>query len=149
MHKEIKPLELEADNFINAIVQKCLPTAITVKELQQAMRNEPQMQALSQPIVNGYIAKQGQQALAPYKHILKEFTTSDDVILRGNTILIPSSLHSKAVCLAYEGHQGLLKTSSMSGSVSSFQALTQKVNHCSRRVPNLSSSNQHKTTGAI
>ena len=50
------------------------------------------MQPLSQSIVNKYIPKQDQQALAPYKHTFKELTTSNDITLRGNTILIPSLL---------------------------------------------------------
>ena len=68
------------------------------------------MQALSQSIVNGYIAKQDQQTLAPYKHTFKELITSNDIILRGNTVLIPSSLQPKAIWLANEGHWELVKT---------------------------------------
>ena len=45
------------------------------------MHNDPQMQALSQSIVNGYIAKQDQQVLAPYKHTFKELIESDNIIL--------------------------------------------------------------------
>lgn len=51
-----------------------------------------------------------QQALIPYKDTFKELATSDSITLTGNTILIPSSLHSKAVQRAHEGHQGLEKT---------------------------------------
>ena len=74
------------------------------------MRNDTQMQVLSQSIVNRDIAKQDQQAMAPYKHKFRELTTSKDIILRGNTMLIPSLLQSKTVRLAHEGHQGLVKT---------------------------------------
>ena len=43
LHKEINTLEQETENFINAIMQTCLPTALTLKEIQQAKRNDPQM----------------------------------------------------------------------------------------------------------
>ena len=110
MHNKINTLELETENFIDAIMQTCLPTALTIKEIQQTICSDPQKQALSQSIVNEYIAKQDQQALAPYKHTFKELTTSKDIILRGNTILIPSLLQSKVVRLANEGYEGLVTT---------------------------------------
>lgn len=47
MHEEINALEMETENFIDAIVWTCLPTALTIKEIQQAMCNDPQMQMLS------------------------------------------------------------------------------------------------------
>ena len=58
---------------------------------------------------NPSISKQDQQAMAPYRHTFKELTTSDDIVLRGNKILMPSTLQSKAVLIAHGGHQGLLK----------------------------------------
>ena len=45
LHKEIKTLEQETENFIDAIMQTCPPTALTIKEIQQVMCNDPQMQA--------------------------------------------------------------------------------------------------------
>jgi len=34
----------------------------------------------------------------------------ENVILHGNHIIIPSALHERAIAVAHEGHQGLLKT---------------------------------------
>lgn len=47
MHEEINALEMEMENFIDAIVRTCLPTALNIKEIQQAMCNDLQMQMLS------------------------------------------------------------------------------------------------------
>lgn len=47
MHEEINALEMETENFIDAIVRTCLPTALNIKEIQQAMCNDLQMQMLS------------------------------------------------------------------------------------------------------
>ena len=47
MHKEINKLEMETEYFIDVIMQNCLPTVLTIKEIQHAMQNESQMQALS------------------------------------------------------------------------------------------------------
>ena len=43
LHKEINTLEQETENFTDAIMQTCLPTALTIKEIQQTMHNDPQM----------------------------------------------------------------------------------------------------------
>ena len=47
MHKEINTLEMETKYFIDVIMQNCLPTVLTSKEIQHVMNNDPQMQALS------------------------------------------------------------------------------------------------------
>ena len=47
MHEEINALEMEMENFIDAIVWTCLPTTLTIKEIQQTMCNDPQIQVLS------------------------------------------------------------------------------------------------------
>lgn len=41
-----------------------------------------------------------------------ELTVNSDasVILRGNRIVVPASLQKKALALAHEGHQGIVKT---------------------------------------
>ena len=36
-----------------------------------------------------------------------------DLLLRGNWIVIPVSLHTKMVNLAHEGHQGLIRTKNL------------------------------------
>ena len=33
MHKEISTLEMDRENSIDAIMQTCLPTALTIKEI--------------------------------------------------------------------------------------------------------------------
>ena len=47
MHEEINALEMEMENFIDAIVWTCLPTTLNIKEIQQTMCNDPQIQVLS------------------------------------------------------------------------------------------------------
>ena len=97
-------LETETDTCV------CLTCLVKRGHLPCLLRTlHSSSQVLSGSIVNGYITKQNQQALAPYKHTFKELNTSYDIILRENTILIPSSLQSKAVPMAHKGHQGLLK----------------------------------------
>lgn len=40
MHKEINSLELKMKDYIEAVVQTYMPTALTNKEIQQTMRDD-------------------------------------------------------------------------------------------------------------
>ncbi len=47
-----------------------------------------------------------------FKHVKDELTVNDqsNIILRGHRIIVPTSLREKAISIAHEGHQGLVKT---------------------------------------
>ena len=45
-----------------------------------------------------------------YKNVAEELSVVKAVLLRGDKIVIPTSLQNKAVKIAHEGHQGLVKT---------------------------------------
>ena len=48
----------------------------------------------------------------PSKKIKNELTVTatDDIVLRGSRIVVPHSLQVRAISLAHEGHQGVVKT---------------------------------------
>ena len=46
----------------------------------------------------------------PYKKLNDEVSVYNGLVLRENRIVIPASLRSKAVDLAHQGHQGIVKT---------------------------------------
>ncbi len=50
--------------------------------------------------------------LKAYRKIKTEltFNEQDQIILRGSKIVLPESLRLKAIHIAHEGHQGLVKT---------------------------------------
>ncbi|CAB4030827.1 Hypothetical predicted protein [Paramuricea clavata] len=45
-----------------------------------------------------------------YKPIEQELSIADNIILRGNRIILPTKLRSKAIKLAHEDHAGMTKT---------------------------------------
>ena len=51
------------------------------------------------------------QCLPAYKAIQTELSECDDVIMRGQLIVMPTNLRSNAVKLAHEGHQRVTKKS--------------------------------------
>ena len=45
-----------------------------------------------------------------YRKIKDELSVFNEIVLRGNRIIIPTSLRSKEIDLAHIGHQGIVKT---------------------------------------
>lgn len=58
------------------------------------------------------ISGENNDELRKYINISDELTVNDEtnIILRGSRIIIPTSLRPRAIALAHEGHQGLVKT---------------------------------------
>ncbi|CAB3998121.1 uncharacterized protein K02A2.6-like, partial [Paramuricea clavata] len=82
-----------ADNYVCFLAQHAVPRAMTLPEIQQATMADSTLQILSNLITT---------ELTLNEH--------DGIILRGSRIVLPESLTLKAVQIAHEGHQGLVKT---------------------------------------
>ena len=95
--------------FINAVVDASLPDALTTEEIQEATEEDEQLQELVQAIKQGHISRKQDLKLKPFKQIFKELTVYDRMIVRGHKIDVPETLRQKAVKLAHESHQGLVK----------------------------------------
>ena len=100
----------ETELFINAVVNANLPDALTTKEVQEATEIDSQMQDLKVAITKGYMSRQHEETLRQFKHILEELSFHDNMVVRGHRLVIPASLQEKAVKLAHEAHQGLVKS---------------------------------------
>ena len=51
--------------------------------------------------------------LQPYIRIWNELSLANDLILRGDRMIIPSKLQKKIVRIAHEGHLGIVKTKNL------------------------------------
>ena len=65
--------------------------------------------------------------LQPYRGIADELSIAHGVIIRGQRIVLPKSLHKKVIRTAHEGHQGLVKTKQLIRSRVWFPGLEKKV----------------------
>ncbi|CAB4013330.1 Transposon Tf2-9 poly [Paramuricea clavata] len=109
-----------ADNYVCFLTQHA---AMTLPEIQQATVADSTLQILSNLITTGkwhLIDSLDVQSnpnvkvldLKACEKIKTELTLNehDGIILRGSRIVLPESLRLKAVQIAHEGHQGLVKT---------------------------------------
>ena len=79
---------------------------------QNAIMADPELQALSQMIIDGWMEDTSEVP----KHLRKYFThastlsVEDGLILRGQALLIPESEQDQVLCQLHDGHQGITKT---------------------------------------
>ena len=107
------------------LTTSAVPVAMTLAEIQDATLGDPTLQQLAELIRSQQwhsvlnndsssndvksIDLQDLKAFHKIRHELT-VTTNNDTILRGSRIVMPASLRHRALQLAHEGHQGLIKT---------------------------------------
>ena len=82
--------------------------AISFNKIIKETQRDPLLSSLKECIHNGYISKSN-EALKPYRKVFTELTISDEeLILKGEKIVLPSSLHAVALEKAHQGgHPGM------------------------------------------
>ena len=98
--------ELEA--HVNWVVTNDVPPSLKLKEIRTATHCDPVLHDLCYAVKN----KQALNEIKfkQYKNVAEELSVVKGVLLRGDKIVIPTSLQNKVVKIAHEGHQGLVKT---------------------------------------
>ena len=81
-HENIKETEL----FVNSILKASETDALTIKEMQQETKNEPEMQQLIQAVKRKTI--ENQSNLTEYKEVFKELSVHNDLVVRGHKIVV-------------------------------------------------------------
>ena len=111
--------EKVAEQYVNFITNQALPKAMTLSEVKSASITDKTLQKAIELTRSGkwYKLKEMQdpdidiQELQVYRSIQDELVVHDEnILLRDNRIVMPTSLRGRAVGLAHEGHQGLTKT---------------------------------------
>lgn len=93
-------------DFVRAVVESCVPVALTPKEIEQASFEDAELRQVRNCVMSG----NWECTLPSYAHVKDELSTYGELLLRGTRIVIPKILRDKVVKLAHEGHQGVVKT---------------------------------------
>jgi len=110
-----------ADEYVKFIINHAVPKAMTLSEIQQATKEDNTLQCLMDVIrqnkwdlvENNELQVEGvdERELKLFSKVKDELTVSEmNIILRDTRIVVPTALRDKAIMLAHEGHQGLVKT---------------------------------------
>ena len=112
-----------ADYYVRFLTHHAVPKAMTLLEIQEATKTDQTLQYLAGIIrsnewqsINSTLQTPGHDISIPelkaFSNVKDELTANehDNIILRGSRIVFPASLRLKAIQIAHEGHQGLVKT---------------------------------------
>ena len=89
--------------YVNRIIEEILPQAIKLKSVQHETKKDATLQKLISVI--GRQDHMGKEPdLKPYKDIYAELSTINGIVMRGEQIVLPSTLWVPAVTAAHEGH---------------------------------------------
>ena len=111
-----------AEEYVNFLTSAAVPKAMTLAEIQEATAQDVTMQCLANLIRTQSwrniekLPQKFQNAdrteLNRFKQIQHELTVNvkTNIILRDRCIVVPAALRDKAISIAHEGHQGLVKT---------------------------------------
>ena len=96
------------EKYVCYVTETSLPITLTLDELQQECETDKTLCKVRQCIQGNKWEKS--DVLKPYRQIKNELTVKDSIILKGNKIIIPTSLQDRVLNLAHESHQGIVKT---------------------------------------
>ena len=92
---------------ICALVECCVPNAITVSEFEEASKSDQEIELIRDAIMSG---QWKDSKMTKYLHVKDELCVYGNIVLRGTRLLVPESLRKRSLELAHEGHQGIVKT---------------------------------------
>ena len=107
-----------AEEYVNFLVScSVVPKAMTLEEIQQATAEDATLQCLADMIrtqnwdLDNLSQEVNRAALTSYRRVKEELTVNDrsNVVLHDSRIVITTVLQERAISLAHEGHQGLVK----------------------------------------
>lgn len=105
-----------AEEYLHYVVTTATPKSMSTEEVARETENDPTLNAVIEAILNNrWFTKADKVDKTTFKTLYlcrAELSLTEDnkIILKGNQIVLPKSLHSRAVQLAHSGHQGIVKT---------------------------------------
>jgi transposase InsO family protein len=101
----------ETERYINSITYLKTPRSVTLDDIRNETNKDPELQTIIRLLTEKKGADKLPKHMLCYKEIFNELnTTRDGIVLRGQNILIPTTLRNKIADLAHSGHQGIVKT---------------------------------------
>lgn len=91
------------EDYICRVIELAVPSAMTLTEIENESKSDIELIAVRRAILSG----NWDIELKPYEHFRDELCVKNDIIIRGNKIVMPSCLRLKAMQIAHESHAGM------------------------------------------
>lgn len=99
-------MEACADRYVCYMTQFQTPKAMKLEEIQKATLEDPELKQIKQCLQNNQLHKLPKA----YRLISNELCiTTQDILLRGDRIVLPTKLRQQAISLAHEDHAGMVR----------------------------------------
>ena len=95
--------------YVNRIITENLPDAITLEMIREETSKDETLQKLINKI-GRHNRCHDEPDLKIYKDIFSELWTFDGILMRGDQVVLPSTLWTQAIAIAHEGHMYADKT---------------------------------------
>ena len=98
----------EADmTHVHSVMQHLLVSDAMLKRLQSETANDQTLQILKEYTIKGWPSKPNiDPSLMPYHQHHDDIVYNYDLLLKGQHIIIPTSMHSEIKTKIHQGHQG-------------------------------------------
>ena len=99
----------QTEEFAFSVATEAVPGALTLAKINEESSKDETLNLIKEAIKSGdWSIFKG----SLYNMIRDEFWTYEDIIMRGNRIVMPEQLQKRTLQLAHEGHQGMTRTKS-------------------------------------
>ena len=99
------------EQVVCTLVTHSVPKALTLQEVQMATEKDPSLQLLIPMIISGDVAQvKSNPETKMFSQVFPELCMAQGVIMRGNQIVIPSSIQSRVLDICHEAHLGIVKS---------------------------------------
>ena len=96
-------MEACAYRYVHYMAEQLTPQAMTIEEIRQASAEDEELTHIRDNRQKNKPHKLPSQ----YKHVSEELCITDqNILLRGNRIVLPAKLRQRAISLAHEDHAG-------------------------------------------
>ena len=109
------------------VVEGDVPAPLSLEDIQRKTRKDCTLSKVYEHLQQRTDFRKTDTDLQPYRGIADELSIAHGVIIRGQRIVLPTSLHKKDIRTAHEGHQGLVKIKQLLRSRVWFLGLEKKV----------------------
>ena len=92
------------DSYVYFTAINATPKALTTKEIETKSQTDTELEKVRQAVrVDQW------KDMPDYIHVKQEICVLNNLVLRGNRIVVPRCLRERVLQLAHEGHQGITK----------------------------------------
>lgn len=107
--------ERMAEEYINMMISRSGPDAITAEQVKMHTKNDKVLQRIITIMNNNSwkdISQSSDPELQAFYRVRNEMSlnSTGEILLRGTRLVLPKSLRKQAVDLAHAGHQGIVRT---------------------------------------